>query len=39
MFVRYERGGFSSGGNSRWVEEAREDDWSKPTPANERQER
>ncbi|XP_008326035.1 DEAD-box helicase 3 X-linked a isoform X3 [Cynoglossus semilaevis] len=36
---RYERGGFSSGGNSRWVEEAREDDWSKPTPANERQER
>ncbi|XP_067371444.1 DEAD-box helicase 3 X-linked a isoform X5 [Channa argus] len=36
---RYERGGFSSGGSSRWVEESREDDWSKPTPPNERLER
>ncbi|XP_026232831.1 DEAD-box helicase 3 X-linked a isoform X7 [Anabas testudineus] len=36
---RFERGGFSSGGNSRWVEEAREDDWSKPTAPNERLER
>ncbi|KAK2840338.1 hypothetical protein Q5P01_014078 [Channa striata] len=36
---RYERGGFSSGGNSRWVEDSREDDWSKPTPPNERLER
>ncbi|KAM9487294.1 DEAD-box helicase 3 X-linked a isoform 1-T1 [Clarias gariepinus] len=37
---RYERGGFSTGGgmgNSRWVEESRdEEDWSKPTPPNER---
>ncbi|XP_041937362.1 DEAD-box helicase 3 X-linked a isoform X18 [Alosa sapidissima] len=34
---RYERGGFSAGGNSRWVEESRdEEDWSKPTPPNER---
>lgn len=31
---RYERGGFSGGG--RWPEEAREEDWSKPTPRNER---
>ncbi|KAM9850511.1 DEAD-box helicase 3 X-linked a isoform 2-T2 [Aulostomus maculatus] len=33
---RYERGGFSGGGNSRWVEEARDEDWSKPTAPNER---
>ncbi|XP_053482779.1 DEAD-box helicase 3 X-linked a isoform X2 [Ictalurus furcatus] len=37
---RFERGGFSAGGgigNSRWVEEPRdEEDWSKPTPPNER---
>ncbi|XP_060732333.1 DEAD-box helicase 3 X-linked a isoform X5 [Tachysurus vachellii] len=37
---RYERGGFSAGGgmgNSRWLEESRdEEDWSKPTPPNER---
>ncbi|XP_051998240.1 putative ATP-dependent RNA helicase an3 isoform X3 [Xyrauchen texanus] len=36
---RYERGGFGGGtvGNSRWVEESRdEDDWSKPMPPNER---
>ncbi|XP_028292519.1 putative ATP-dependent RNA helicase an3 isoform X7 [Gouania willdenowi] len=33
---RYERGGFSSGGNSRWTEDAREEDWSKPTAPNER---
>ncbi|XP_072542303.1 DEAD-box helicase 3 X-linked a isoform X2 [Salminus brasiliensis] len=35
---RYERGGFGGGmGNSRWVEESRdEEDWSKPTPPNER---
>ncbi|XP_041858553.1 DEAD-box helicase 3 X-linked a isoform X2 [Melanotaenia boesemani] len=33
---RYERGGFAGGGNSRWVEDAREDDWSKPTAPNER---
>uniref|UniRef100_A0A667Y446 RNA helicase n=1 Tax=Myripristis murdjan TaxID=586833 RepID=A0A667Y446_9TELE len=36
---RYERSGFSGGGggNSRWVEESRDDeDWSKPTPPNER---
>ncbi|XP_037395471.1 DEAD-box helicase 3 X-linked a isoform X3 [Pygocentrus nattereri] len=37
---RYERGGFggSAGmGNNRWVEESRdEEDWSKPTPPNER---
>ncbi|XP_046705497.1 DEAD-box helicase 3 X-linked b isoform X2 [Silurus meridionalis] len=34
---RYERGGFGSGGNSRWVEEARdEEDWSKPLSPNER---
>ncbi|XP_071765697.1 putative ATP-dependent RNA helicase an3 isoform X2 [Centroberyx gerrardi] len=36
---RYERGGFGGGGggNSRWVEESRDDeDWSKPTPPNER---
>lgn len=40
LFYRYERGGFSTGGgigNSRWVEESRdEEDWSKPTPPNER---
>ncbi|XP_028993023.1 DEAD-box helicase 3 X-linked a isoform X2 [Betta splendens] len=36
---RYDRGGFSSGGNSRWVEESREDDWSKPTAPNDRLER
>ncbi|XP_020791898.1 DEAD-box helicase 3 X-linked a isoform X1 [Boleophthalmus pectinirostris] len=35
---RYERGGYSggAGGNSRWVEESREEDWSKPTARNER---
>ncbi|XP_051566123.1 DEAD-box helicase 3 X-linked a isoform X3 [Myxocyprinus asiaticus] len=37
---RYERGGFGGGGtvgNSRWVEESRdEEDWSKPMPPNER---
>ncbi|KAJ8350400.1 hypothetical protein SKAU_G00255300 [Synaphobranchus kaupii] len=35
---RYERPGFGSregGGNSRWAED-RDEDWSKPTPANER---
>ncbi|XP_065107926.1 DEAD-box helicase 3 X-linked a isoform X5 [Paramisgurnus dabryanus] len=37
---RYERGGFGgSGGNSRWVEESRdEEDWSKPLPPNDRME-
>ncbi|XP_062288176.1 DEAD-box helicase 3 X-linked a isoform X6 [Scomber scombrus] len=35
---RYERGGFSGGGNSRWSDESRDEDWSKPTPPNERQE-
>lgn len=37
--IRYERGGFGggTGGNSRWVEESRdEEDWSKPLPSNER---
>uniref|UniRef100_A0A8C2GVJ4 RNA helicase n=1 Tax=Cyprinus carpio TaxID=7962 RepID=A0A8C2GVJ4_CYPCA len=37
--VQYERGGFGggTGGNSRWVEESRdEEDWSKPLPSNER---
>lgn len=33
---RYERGGFAGGGNSRWAEESRDDDWSKPTAPNER---
>ncbi|TWW64199.1 putative ATP-dependent RNA helicase an3 [Takifugu flavidus] len=35
---RFEHGGFGGGGgNSRWVEESRDDgDWSKPTPRNER---
>ncbi|XP_031442853.1 DEAD-box helicase 3 X-linked a isoform X2 [Clupea harengus] len=34
---RYDRGGFSAGGNSRWAEESRdEEDWSKPTAPNER---
>ncbi|XP_051567715.1 ATP-dependent RNA helicase DDX3X-like isoform X1 [Myxocyprinus asiaticus] len=34
---RYERGGFGGGGNSRWVEDSRDDeDWSKPLPPNER---
>uniref|UniRef100_A0A3Q3FQ24 RNA helicase n=1 Tax=Kryptolebias marmoratus TaxID=37003 RepID=A0A3Q3FQ24_KRYMA len=33
---RYERGGFAGGGNSRWAEDSREDDWSKPTAPNER---
>lgn len=33
---RYERGGFG-GGNSRWVEDSRdEEDWSKPMAPNER---
>ncbi|XP_073708178.1 DEAD-box helicase 3 X-linked b isoform X2 [Garra rufa] len=36
---RYERGGFGGGGNSRWVEDSRDDeDWSKPLPPNERME-
>lgn len=36
--LRFEHGGFGGGGgNSRWVEESRDDgDWSKPTPRNER---
>lgn len=37
--LRFEHGGFGGGGggNSRWVEEARDDgDWSKPLPRNER---
>uniref|UniRef100_A0A8B9RKG1 RNA helicase n=1 Tax=Astyanax mexicanus TaxID=7994 RepID=A0A8B9RKG1_ASTMX len=38
--LRYERGGFGGGAgmvNTRWVEESRdEEDWSKPTPPNER---
>ncbi|KAM6955796.1 DEAD-box helicase 3 X-linked a isoform 4-T4 [Lycodopsis pacificus] len=34
---RYERGGFSGGGSSRWGDESN-DDWSKPTAVNERQE-
>ncbi|XP_051912879.1 ATP-dependent RNA helicase DDX3X-like isoform X1 [Hippocampus zosterae] len=34
---RFDHGGYSGGGNSRWVEEACTDgDWSKPTPLNER---
>ncbi|XP_057193296.1 DEAD-box helicase 3 X-linked b [Triplophysa rosa] len=34
---RYERGGFGGGGNSRWVEDSRdEEDWSKPLARNER---
>ncbi|XP_075336243.1 DEAD-box helicase 3 X-linked a isoform X6 [Odontesthes bonariensis] len=33
---RYERGGFAGGGNSRWQDDSREDDWSKPTAPNER---
>ncbi|XP_060724483.1 ATP-dependent RNA helicase DDX3X-like isoform X3 [Tachysurus vachellii] len=34
---RYERGGFSGGGNNRWVEDVRdEEDWSKPLTPNER---
>uniref|UniRef100_A0A672J043 RNA helicase n=1 Tax=Salarias fasciatus TaxID=181472 RepID=A0A672J043_SALFA len=33
----YDRGNFSAGGgNSRWAEDIREDDWSKPTAPNER---
>ncbi|KAJ8004673.1 hypothetical protein DPEC_G00138760 [Dallia pectoralis] len=33
----YQRGGYGGGGNSRWQEDSREDeDWSKPSPANER---
>uniref|UniRef100_A0A669D0W6 RNA helicase n=1 Tax=Oreochromis niloticus TaxID=8128 RepID=A0A669D0W6_ORENI len=38
--IQFEHGGFGNGGgggNSRWVEESRDDgDWSKPTPRNER---
>lgn len=37
--LRFDHGGFGGGGggNSRWVEEARDDgDWSKPMPRNER---
>ncbi|XP_058479442.1 DEAD-box helicase 3 X-linked a isoform X10 [Solea solea] len=30
------RGRYGGGGNSRWAEDAREDDWSKPTAPNER---
>ncbi|XP_017336595.1 DEAD-box helicase 3 X-linked b isoform X3 [Ictalurus punctatus] len=34
---RYERGGFGGGGNSRWVDDSRdEEDWSKPLTPNER---
>ncbi|XP_062313224.1 ATP-dependent RNA helicase DDX3X-like isoform X9 [Osmerus eperlanus] len=34
---RGNRGGFGGGGNSRWQEDSRdEEDWSKPTVANER---
>ncbi|XP_065817941.1 DEAD-box helicase 3 X-linked a isoform X2 [Labrus bergylta] len=33
---RYERGGFAGGGNNRWSEDVKEEDWSKPTPPNER---
>lgn len=36
---RYERGGFSSGGNNRWSEESREEDWSKLSAPNERLEK
>uniref|UniRef100_A0A8C1J923 RNA helicase n=1 Tax=Cyprinus carpio TaxID=7962 RepID=A0A8C1J923_CYPCA len=39
LLGRYERGGFGggTGGNSRWVEEFRdEEDWSKPLSPNER---
>ncbi|KAL0985427.1 hypothetical protein UPYG_G00156750 [Umbra pygmaea] len=33
----YQRGGYGGGGNSRWQEDSRDDeDWSKPSPANER---
>ncbi|XP_071003876.1 ATP-dependent RNA helicase DDX3X-like isoform X1 [Oncorhynchus clarkii lewisi] len=33
----YQRGGYGGGGNNRWQEDARDDeDWSKPSPANER---
>lgn len=37
--LRFDHGGFGGGGggNSRWVEESRDDgDWSKPLPRNER---
>lgn len=34
--LRYERGGFAGGANTRWVEDSRDDDWSKPTAPNER---
>uniref|UniRef100_A0AAQ4RZX4 RNA helicase n=1 Tax=Gasterosteus aculeatus aculeatus TaxID=481459 RepID=A0AAQ4RZX4_GASAC len=34
----YERGGFSGGGNNRWGDESRDEDWSKPTAPNDRQE-
>lgn len=34
---RFDHGGFNAAGNSRWVEEPRDEgDWSKPTPRNER---
>ncbi|XP_069011225.1 DEAD-box helicase 3 X-linked a isoform X8 [Embiotoca jacksoni] len=33
---RYERGGFAGGGSSRWADDSREDDWSKPTAPSER---
>nr|XP_046219752.1 ATP-dependent RNA helicase DDX3Y-like isoform X1 [Oncorhynchus gorbuscha]XP_046219753.1 ATP-dependent RNA helicase DDX3Y-like isoform X1 [Oncorhynchus gorbuscha] len=33
----YQRGGYGGGGNNRWQEDSRDDeDWSKPSPANER---
>uniref|UniRef100_A0A8C2XKF7 RNA helicase n=1 Tax=Cyclopterus lumpus TaxID=8103 RepID=A0A8C2XKF7_CYCLU len=35
---RYERGGSSGGGSNRWGDDSRDDDWSKPTAPNERQE-
>ncbi|KAM6979380.1 DEAD-box helicase 3 X-linked a isoform 1-T1 [Tautogolabrus adspersus] len=33
---RYERGGFAGGGNNRWAEDVKDEDWSKPTPPNDR---
>lgn len=33
---RYERGGFTGGGNNRWSEDSRDEDWSKRTAPNER---
>uniref|UniRef100_A0A673X2P4 RNA helicase n=1 Tax=Salmo trutta TaxID=8032 RepID=A0A673X2P4_SALTR len=39
VFCSYQRGGYGGGGggNNRWQEDSRDDeDWSKPSPANER---